>query len=1601
VKQLLFYCDFPGCESSFTRKGSVARHKKKFHPQQNECRPMVGDGVRNFIPMEAVEEEGNIELVKQHEIRCDQPTTKVSVHSSAANNDVQTDRAKPCRLLPQTKDRRRTRELETCGAFVCDFPGCGKALPTRTGLAKHKTMMKHHMLESMEINVSERKNTGEQRDGHAKPISGETFNQGMTRGAFQCDFPNCGKGLPTKSGLAKHKALKHIQKRIETDVPAKLETVHRLESKMNRDIPCKATVVDQKDLAGYAVKPRLKLPHPSNQAKWKVLDSLISEAFDLSVSKHRLATGSIHGIVNTLGDLIYSIISEEHGVSVPRSANPTKVSTHKKIPRFLEKLRKAKTSARRKARSALRLAERTGDFSQYRDLKRTEVKQLRMYASARKSLLRSQREVSLSVEEARFRKNPFDYSKKIFDPPNQGKPLFSKATADAYFQKAYSDSDRKHQYEAPQAPRPPNPTVPFNLSCPTFEIFSTICWKKSNKSAPGFNGVSFLVYKRCPEVRKRLWLIVKRIWRERVIPKAWKIGRIKLLDKGKGCGQPDEMRPITILNAEGRIFFTVCQERMADFMVKNKYIDHSVQKAFLPEMAGCIEHGTLWAEMMKDAKRKQRSLCMIWLDLANAYGSVRHSLALFAMRWYHIPEAFIQFILDYYGDIMLQVQTDDWKSDWFALEIGVPQGCTASTIIFDIVFQMVLDIHRHLCQGLKIGYTLSESKIAIIAPAYADDVGLVASTPHECQSSIGCFELALAYSITLRLKPPKCRSLAYRKMRSTDGQHYKPFDPELVIYGDKVGFLGDDPTQMFKYLGLWIQYNLGNDKVIADLTDYLKKALLTIDHLTLRGAMKAWIVNYYVLAKMVWPLLINDFSESQAKVWDNLIRHFYRKWLGLAKMAESGIFYRSNAHFGLNMKSLQEMQKQLHVSKWHLLKTSADKKCNQLYQRRLSLDKAGHTGSGRRGSPCLTIERIERGLTLDQLTTSQRGKRGIGFSGIKVKKSSMRQQVVLEMKKEAEDRRLLVADKYQMQTNWVEYASELRNEERKDLTWQRMLSFPQNLLKFTLNAQCNTLYTPDNQRRWNLAPNACCGLCGTVHATLVHILCGCYWVNQVEFALPRSSRFKWRHDCVLEVIVLHLRNLVTAVNARPRSATKNDHFIRFVKSGVQPERPVPGTPLEDLGLLDLARDWEIFCDLAWERKPGSVFVFPQEVVATSYKPDIVLISRREKICIAGPELTAPMEENIASRNYNKRAKYLAELIPNLAKGWTLHYLSLEVGARGWIPPSFMTVLRKLGVNRRSRKQLADDCSDVARRCSYLIWLNRFNRDFAPFPVRPYRSDGKIDNEALTESVEATALTNLSFSDSKITTRRDELACMLQVNSRVENQHALVNLNDHSVPETKHFAPMTAISVKLAETVAVDEVSPSFPLRDVEIPLSPTFRRQLIMIADGNVADTSELVMVAENNLVSLPAGAESFRVENFPCAFLADNKVLLDGKLFGETDFGQRLTGKFGQKHSNACFYLACAEGNEKRAIAFKRKLAPLANKYSVSGSKFKSIDFSGQDTLADTEVFFAFAELVGPICVANRSANQAVSYSHPDRPGEMRFLHLRKTHFTRLSSKV
>jgi hypothetical protein len=283
-------------------------------------------------------------------------------------------------------------------------------------------------------------------------------------------------------------------------------------------------------------------------------------------------------------------------------------------------------------------------------------------------------------------------------------------------------------------------------------------------------------------------------------------------------------------------------------------------------------------------------------------------------------------------------------------------------------------------------------------------------------------------------------------------------------------------------------------------------------------------------------------------------------------------------------------------------------------------------------------------VTKDIVGNTQHGTSGLGFHKSRRQKSSLkdkRKELVRMMKEDTEQKRLVELEKYQIQAKWL--AVGIDNMQRKDLTWTKLLyQCSDRLIKFIVNAIPNWLPSPDNLRRWSQKGDHKCGLCGMRNATLAHILCGCPWVREVENKSRKEDRYTWRHNCILQILAQAIGDKINYVNALPQHSSRV-HFINFVPEGKKKSKATPLSSIkeESLGLLAAARDWVADFDLPPFRTGDSTktFSFPYDVCATPLRIDAYIISRKEKICIAGPELTAPMEENVKKWNQIKRNKY--------------------------------------------------------------------------------------------------------------------------------------------------------------------------------------------------------------------------------------------------------------------------------------------------------------------------------------------------------------------------
>ena len=99
-----------------------------------------------------------------------------------------------------------------------------------------------------------------------------------------------------------------------------------------------------------------------------------------------------------------------------------------------------------------------------------------------------------------------------------------------------------------------------------------------------------------------------------------------------------------------------------------------------------------------------------------------------------------------------------------------------------------------------------------------------------------------------------------------------------------------------------------------------------------------------------------------------------------------------------------------------------------------------------------------------------------------------------------------------------------------------------------------------------------------------------------------------------------------------------------------------------------------------------------------------------------------MEENLEKWHVIKKEKYDNEISTEAAKnGWHFEKLILEVGARGFVPRHVSKAFNQLEL---PVKETINRLSLVAQKCSYVLWINRFNKDFQPWRIADVKQDSK-------------------------------------------------------------------------------------------------------------------------------------------------------------------------------------------------------------------------------------------------------------------------------------
>ena len=1051
-------------------------------------------------------------------------------------------------------------------------------------------------------------------------------------------------------------------------------------------------------------KEKLQLPSP-NDPIWKDVDNELWNALPRIFKKSKTKNMTTQDLIAKFDGWLYNFFKDKFGIVPPSETKPVFIKPkHKGLLRL--------RADKKRLRKTLRILKRAGleDTPEWNDLQRQWFILVRRHNGLRRALLKADERRTSAKADKQFKNNPHKYTQNLFNPPTaQGNPKFSKEDAENYFAPLYRDEQRSYEYSPLEGmKRPPPPIELFNLAIPTLKELHRSVKNKSNGAAAGINGLSYIIYKKCGSVVWYLHQIIQRIWDTKDVPADWAVAYIALLAKTLDLTNPGEFRPIAVGNTDGKIFFTIIADRLQKFMLSNSYIKLTKQKGFLAEIAGCVEHTFILWETLRNATHEQRSFVTAWIDLANAYGSVRHNLIQFALNWYHVPKFIQDLIFAYYELLHAKIVTKEWSSGFFLFDIGCFQGCVLSAILFDCVFNLLLDF---LAPLESLGYTFKVSKLITMDQSYADDLSITTADAIGNQKVLNRTDQWLCWTQTMKAKPAKCVSLAYRQFKPgsvsskgfvpIENTVYAPYDPLLTIRGEPIKFIlhrnekNEFKLKHFKFLGRWISYLLNELDVKKSVKENFLHLMSTVDNSPVNGLMKLWMYQFGILGRLSWPFMVHDLPLSLAIEFDKHSNRFLKRWAGLARSAEVGVLYRTNEHFGLGLTKISTHFKKMGVVKCLLLKHSKDPNVRQLYDDRVKREARLANWRATR----LTTE-VEQIVDFNIKFAGQSNRLGLGHNQYNYSASppEYRKLCTKAVSDLENSKQWSHAHSLGMQGLWTKW---FNNTHCLDFSWNSLIYGPgKKIISFLLNAYINTLPSPYLLHLMKLGDSPKCPLCKQqklCHTS--HILSGC------QYCLPRYS---WRHDSVLLTMMPELEKRLSDHNTSKPSYTITPPISSsFVMSGhsttAPPKRKVTN-------LLSCANDWEILIDLDHKR-----LIVPPEICSTDQRPDIVIWSSSSKTAFF-IELTCPSEENIEAAQVYKEARYieLCSLASN--NGWNTKTFPVEAGARGFVARSMNSCLRALGFTPKSASSLCKSISGIVARCSYHIWLNRLNKNWRKGPL---------------------------------------------------------------------------------------------------------------------------------------------------------------------------------------------------------------------------------------------------------------------------------------------
>jgi len=227
----------------------------------------------------------------------------------------------------------------------------------------------------------------------------------------------------------------------------------------------------------------------------------------------------------------------------------------------------------------------------------------------------------------------------------------------------------------------------------------TTCSGKRREEAPGRDGISSAFFQTNWEVMKEdLLKQFSEMFFDRKLTPQQKHGVIVLIPKTTIPAVPADYRPITLLNNDYKIMARIIASRLQPVLVD---LLHPSQYCGVPGRT-ILEAVATVREAIAHAERAKTPLCVISLDIKEAFDKISHSYLFSILQSYGFSNGFIDRIKHMFTDVTSVVQVNGNTSRPIPIHSSVRQGCPLSMALFTLCLNPLLHRLDQQLHGIRI-----------------------------------------------------------------------------------------------------------------------------------------------------------------------------------------------------------------------------------------------------------------------------------------------------------------------------------------------------------------------------------------------------------------------------------------------------------------------------------------------------------------------------------------------------------------------------------------------------------------------------------------------------------------------------------------------------------------------------------------------------------------------------------------------------------------------------------------------------------------------------------------------------------------------------------